>query len=178
MVYRVSDASRGRRVAQSDGLVRLTILSGDGHPKGKGARGHALARSQFPTATAPNSQQPSPQKNLRLFLAPKREKGARGHALALSALPTAPNSRLPPKNIRLFFLFAPVFIKRESSRKPFFFFFFFLDILFNNNLISLTHSKHKNVFFCFLFLFFPCGFFFYNDDGDGDMDTRTLFGDF
>ena len=31
-------------MAQSDGLVRLTILSDDGHPKG--ARGHELARSR------------------------------------------------------------------------------------------------------------------------------------
>jgi len=32
--YRPGYIGRGR-VAQSDGLVRLTILSGDGHPKGK-----------------------------------------------------------------------------------------------------------------------------------------------
>jgi len=43
-VSRVPDAPRGCRVAQRDGLVRLTILSADGHPKG--ARGHAPARSQ------------------------------------------------------------------------------------------------------------------------------------
>jgi len=50
-------------MAQSDGLVRLTILSADdGHPKG--ARGHELARSQqLPTAVS--------QKNmLRLLFAP------------------------------------------------------------------------------------------------------------
>jgi len=39
-------------VAQSDGLIRMTILSADGQPKG--ARGHALARSQqLPTAVSP-----------------------------------------------------------------------------------------------------------------------------
>ena len=45
-VSRVLDAPRARgcRVAQSDGLVRLTILSADGHRKG--ARGYAPARSQ------------------------------------------------------------------------------------------------------------------------------------
>jgi len=52
MVSRVPDSSRGRRMAQSDGLVRLTILSADEHPKG--ARGHELARSQqLPTAVSP-----------------------------------------------------------------------------------------------------------------------------
>jgi len=54
MVSRAPDASRGRRVAQSDGLVRLTILSADGHPKG--ARGHELSLSrsqQLPTAVSP-----------------------------------------------------------------------------------------------------------------------------
>jgi len=49
-------------MAQSDGLVRLTILSADGHPKG--ARGHELSRSQqLPTAV-------SPPKKLRLLFAP------------------------------------------------------------------------------------------------------------
>ena len=49
---RVPDTSRGRRMAQSDGLVRRTILSVDGHPKG--ASGHELARSQqLPTAVPP-----------------------------------------------------------------------------------------------------------------------------
>jgi len=39
-------------MAQSDGLVRVTILSADGHRKG--ARGHELARSQqLPTAVSP-----------------------------------------------------------------------------------------------------------------------------
>jgi len=39
-------------MAQSNGLVRLTILSADEHPKG--ARGHELARSQqLPTAVSP-----------------------------------------------------------------------------------------------------------------------------
>jgi len=48
-VSRVPDAPRGCRVDQSDGLVRLTILSADGQPKR--TRGHALARSQqLPTA--------------------------------------------------------------------------------------------------------------------------------
>jgi len=52
MVSRVPDTSRGRRMAPSDGLVRLTILSADGHPKG--ARGHELTRSQqLPTAVSP-----------------------------------------------------------------------------------------------------------------------------
>jgi len=51
-VSRVPDASRGRRVAQSDGLVCLIILSADGHPQG--ASGHAPARSQqLPTAVSP-----------------------------------------------------------------------------------------------------------------------------
>ena len=60
MVSRVPDTSRGRRIAQSDGLVRLTILSADGHPKG--ARGHELSRSQqLPTAV-------SPQKIIASFL--------------------------------------------------------------------------------------------------------------
>jgi len=49
MVSRVPDTSRSRRMAQSDGLVRLTILSADGHPKG--ARSHELSCSQqLPTA--------------------------------------------------------------------------------------------------------------------------------
>jgi len=49
---RVPNAPRGCRVAQSDGLVRLPILSADGHPKG--ARGHAPARSkQLPTVVSP-----------------------------------------------------------------------------------------------------------------------------
>jgi len=47
-------------VAQSDGLIRRTILSADGQPKG--ARGRALARSQqLPTAV-------SPPKKIRLFI--------------------------------------------------------------------------------------------------------------
>ena len=50
-------------MAQSDGLVRLTILSADGHPKG--ARGHALALA-FPNP----SQEPSPHRKSRpLFTA-------------------------------------------------------------------------------------------------------------
>jgi len=61
MVSRVPDTSRGRRIrmAQSDGLVRLTILSADGHPKG--ARGHELARfQQLPIPTAVSPQKSSP----------------------------------------------------------------------------------------------------------------------
>jgi len=53
-------------VAQSDGFVRLTILSADGHPKGAGTRGHAPAlpnSSQQPTAV-------SPPQNRGLFFAP------------------------------------------------------------------------------------------------------------
>jgi len=44
--------SRGRRMAQSDGLVRLTILSADGHPKG--------ARVVTSYRVPNSSQQPSP----------------------------------------------------------------------------------------------------------------------
>ena len=64
MVSRVPDASRGRRVAQSDGLVCLIILSADGHPKPK--RSTWSRASAFPTA--PNSR--LPPKNLHLLFAP------------------------------------------------------------------------------------------------------------
>jgi len=67
MVSRVPDTSRGRQMAQSDGLVRLTILSADGHPKG------ARVVTSYRVPNSSQQQQLSrclPKKNLRLLFAP------------------------------------------------------------------------------------------------------------
>jgi len=78
---RVPDAPRGCRVAQSDGLVRLTILSADGHAGTQTQKEHVHVVTR---QRVPNKQQ------------------------------TAPNSRLPKKNLGLFFC---AFFHREFSRR-------------------------------------------------------------
>jgi len=62
--FPIPDAPRGCRMAQSDGLIRLTILSADGQPKAKRSTWSRL--SAFPTS--PNSRLPPPPNSPLFFI--------------------------------------------------------------------------------------------------------------